>query len=65
MQPDEKMKDSFPESRERSNKSNKLCKQVYIKLDRIVGKLNKTRSTASNSRSKIRSTASNSRSKII
>ena len=63
-QPDEKMKDSFPESRERSNKSSKLCKQAYIKLDRIVGKLHKTRSTASNSRSKIRSTASNSRSKI-
>jgi hypothetical protein len=31
-QPDENMKDSFPESRERSNKSNKLCKQAYIKL---------------------------------
>jgi len=63
-QPDENMKDSFPESRERSNKSNKLCKQAYIKLERINAKLNKTRCTASNSRSKIRSTASNSRSKI-
>jgi len=63
-QPDENMKDSFPECRERSNKSNKLCKQAYIKLERINAKLNKTSCTASNSRSKIRSTASNSSSKI-
>ena len=63
-QPDENMKDSFPESREHSNKSNKLCKQAYIKLERINAKLNKTSCTASNSRSKIRATASNSSIKI-